>query len=158
LLPTTSRSDRNRLRVGTTADKPPRSIAKIIVIALIVIVVGFKGIKLVLGWIEPPGCQSDAATNGLALTLHDSFAPSIAVNDGTTLSSGLLSRERQCVADVAPVKTGLDAEHMDWHRVLYQVKRTDNPDLADVTAQVGDAVPLAPERPFFTWLIQYLLN
>ena len=116
-----------------------------------------EGTRLLVGVIAPPACRSDPATNGLAVTLHDSFSASIAVNDARTLSNGLLSGERHCIADVAPLKTGLDAEHMDWHRVLYQVKKSDNPDLATVTAQLGDAVPLAPERSLFmTWLDNFL--
>jgi hypothetical protein len=119
--------------------------------------VAVEGSRLLIGAIAPPACRTDPATNGLAVTLHDSFSASIAVNDARTLSNGLFTGERHCIADIAPLKSGLDAEHMAWRRVLYQVKKSDNPDLATVTAQLGDAVPLAPERSFYIkWIENFL--
>ena len=127
-------------------------------IALVLASVLFKGTKMVVAAIEPPECHSDAATSGLMVALHDSALGTIAVNNATTISGGLLSNERTCVADIAPVRGGVDAEHMTWRRVLYQVKTSDNPDQADVTAQMGDAVPLAPERSFFMKWLEYFLD
>ena len=144
------------------APRPPgggrRSIGKIIFLAIVLGFIGFKGVRLAMYLFEPPGCQSDAATNGLAAALKTSFSASIAVNNGTTLSNGLLSRERRCVADVAPVRTGLDSENMEWHRVHYQVRTGEDSGLAHVTAQLGEAVPLAPERSFVTRMLASLFD
>jgi hypothetical protein len=140
------------------ADESNGVTSKTIIIILAIALAGFKGTKLVLKAYEPPACHSDAAIKGLIFALRDSSLGTIAVNDAMTVSGGLLSDERDCAADIAGVRGGVDAADMHWMRVRYQVKKGANPDQADVTARLGSTVPLAPERSDFARWVEFFLD
>jgi hypothetical protein len=132
--------------------------SKTIVMVLALSFLAFEGTKFCLRNLEPPPCHSDPAIKGLIAALADPGLGTIAVNNAVTVSSGLFSAERDCTADIAALRGGVDAADMHWLRVSYQVKTGVNPDQADVAAQRGTAVTLAPERSDFARWVEYFLD
>ena len=77
----------------------------------------------------------------------------LAINDPETVSGGFFSIERGCSADVASIRGGLDAEHMHWLHVNYQVRETEGSGKVQITAQVIGPVPLAAVHSYWgQWL------
>jgi hypothetical protein len=129
---------------------------KAVFVLIVVVVLFFVG-KLGQSLLTPPGCQSAPAVTGLIAALKDTDFGSFAVNDVTTHSSGLLSHERVCTGEVASLRGGLSAQNMHWYSVRYTVKSGSDPDQAVVAAKMGDQVPLAPNKPVWVKLTEYLL-
>jgi hypothetical protein len=132
--------------------------SKTILIVLLVSVVGFKLGKSALQAIEVPSCHSKEAVKGMIDALNDPALGTVAVNNATTLSGGVFARVRQCTADIAPVRGGVDASDMHWKRVTYAITKSDAPDGIDVTAKLGGETALAPERSSFAKWIDYFLD
>ena len=111
------------------------------------------GTKLTVRTLSPPGCHSDVVVDGLAQSLKYLALGTLAINDAETLSGGFLSKERACSADLASIRSGLDAEHMHWLHVDYQVREIEGSRKIEVTAQVIGPVPLAPVHTYWgQWL------
>jgi hypothetical protein len=118
----------------------------------------FKGTKFLIREIEVPLCHSDEVTTGLIDSLKASSLGTIAINNAITISGGVLSDERHCAADIAALRGGIDAADMHWRHVLYQVKRGAIPGKADVTAELGGDVPLAPERSSLAQWMEWFID
>jgi hypothetical protein len=129
-----------------------------IFIALAVAIAGFKGGKLVLRAFEVPSCHSKEAIKGMIEALKDPALGTLAVNNATTISGGPFARVRDCTADIAPLRGGVEAADMRWMRVTYEIVKSDTPDGVHVTAALGGATSLAPERSGLKKWIEYLLD
>ena len=111
------------------------------------------GAKFTVRTLSPPGCHSDQVVDGLAGSLKYLALGTLAINDAETLSGGFLSTERGCSADLASIRGGLDAEHMHWLHVNYQVREIEGRRKIEVTAQVVGPVSLAPVHSYWgQWL------
>ena len=131
---------------------------KTIVLIVSIAAITFKGTMLLVREIEVPLCHSDEATRGLVAALRTPSLGTIAVNNAMTISGGVLSDERQCAADIAELRGGVDAADMHWMRVTYQVKRDATSGKTDVTAKLGGEVPLAPVRSSLAQWTEWFLD
>ncbi len=131
-----------------------RTILTVLGVAVVALVVS----KIALSLVEVPSCHSDEAIRGLVGALKDPALGSLAVNNATTMSGGLLSGKRQCIADIAPLRGNVDASDMHWRRVTYQIVKSDTPDGITVTASLEGATGLAAERSMFARWVEYLLD
>jgi hypothetical protein len=131
---------------------------KTIALAVSIAAIAFKGAEFLVRKIEVPLCHSDEATRGLVAALKASSLGTIAINNAVTISGGILSDERQCAADIAELRGGVDAADMHWMRVTYQVKNDATSGKADVTAKLGGEVPLAPVRSSLAQWMEWFLH
>jgi hypothetical protein len=129
-----------------------------IFVGLVVVVAGFKAAKMTLSAIEVPSCHSAEAVKGMIAALHDPALGTVAVNNATTVSGGVFNRVRECEADIAAVRGGVNASDMHWMRVTYEVRTSKLPDTADVTAALAGDTILAPERSDFAKWLAYVLD
>jgi hypothetical protein len=126
---------------------------KFIVGALIALTLLLIGAKFAVRAFSPPGCHSDEVVDGLADSLKGLALGTLAINDPQTVSGGLFYDQRGCSADVASIRSGLDAEHMHWLHVNYQVRDAEGSRKVQVTAQVVGPVPLAAVHGYWAqWL------
>ena len=131
---------------------------KAIVLIIMISAIAFKGAKFLIKEIEVPLCRGDEVTSELIESLKASSHGTIVINNAITISGGVLSDERQCAADIAELRGGVDAADMHWTHVIYQVKKSAVPGKANVTAKLGGEVPLAPERSSLARWIEWLLD
>jgi hypothetical protein len=131
---------------------------KTIALAVLLAAIAFKGTKLLVREIEVPLCHSDEVTRELVESLKASSLGTIVINNAITISGGVLSDERQCAADIAELRGGVDAADMHWMHVLYQVKKDTTLGKADVTAELGGEVPLAPVRSSLARWMEWFLD
>jgi hypothetical protein len=127
--------------------------SKSIVGVVFVLILLLIGAKFTVRTLSPPSCHSDQVVDGLAESLKYLALGTLAINDAETISGGFLSTERGCSADLASIRTGLDAEHMHWLHVNYQVREIEGSRKIEVTTQVIGPVPLAPVHTYWgQWL------
>jgi hypothetical protein len=132
--------------------------ARTILTVLGVAVIALVGSKIALSVVEVPSCHSEEAIRGLIGALKDPALGSLAVNNATTMSGGLLSGQRQCIADIAPLRSNVDASDMHWRHVAYQIVKSDTPDGITVTASLEGATSLAGDRSMFARWVEYFLD
>ena len=104
--------------------------------------------------LSPPGCHSDQVVE----SLKDLALGTLAIKNPETSSSGLFSTERGCSADVASIRSGLDAQHMHWLHVDYQIKEISGSQKIELNTQVGGTVPLAPVHTYWAQWMEFFVK
>jgi hypothetical protein len=71
---------------------------------------------------------------------------------------GLLSNERGCSADVGSIRSGVDAEHMHWIHVTYQVRKIQDSSRIRLILQVVGSTPLAAVHSCWEQWLEFFLE
>jgi hypothetical protein len=96
----------------------------------------------------PPDCGSERALDSVSAILRDGLhLDGVYMTNIRTLSGGMFSDRRDCVADIAQIRGGENASGMPWQEIRYRIVRQGKSRTPVITAELGDPVPPPQPQP-----------
>jgi hypothetical protein len=123
---------------------------RIILSAAIVVFVSLGAAGLYLNEDAAPDCDSEPALRAVTGILRNQFhLDGLFVNNITSVHGWYFSDRRECSAEVAEIRGGVNAADMRWRLVQYRIEHGKDSEHPVVSARLEEDVPLAKPVPSF---------